>query len=91
MLAYVDAFERAGTLDTEKVRDAIAATDMETFYGHIDFDDTGKNIAKPTVMLQVIKGQYVVVAPTKWATEKARLSAPELGRPTVLGRSSCAS
>jgi branched-chain amino acid transport system substrate-binding protein len=70
VLAYVDAFQRAGTLDTEKVRDAIAATDMETFYGHIDFDDTGKNIAKPTVMLQVIKGQYVVVAPTKWATEK---------------------
>lgn len=70
VLAYVDAFQRAGSLDTEKVRDAIAATDMETFYGHIDFDDTGKNIAKPTVMLQVIKGQYQVVAPTKWATEK---------------------
>jgi branched-chain amino acid transport system substrate-binding protein len=70
VLAYADALQRAGSLDTEKVRDAIAATDMETFYGHIDFDDTGKNIAKPTVMLQVIKGQYVVVAPTKWATEK---------------------
>src|SRR5262249_1094047 len=70
VLAYVDAFERAGSLDPEKVRDAIAATDMDTFYGHIDFDDTGKNIAKPTVMLQVIKGQYQVVAPTKWATEK---------------------
>src|SRR5215468_1918714 len=70
VLAYVDAFERAGSLDPQKVRDAIAATDMDTFYGHIDFDDTGKNIAKPTVMLQVIKGQYVVVAPTKWATEK---------------------
>jgi len=70
VLVYVDALERAGSLDKEKVRDAIAATDMETFYGHIDFDDTGKNIAKPTVMLQVIKGQYVVVAPTKWATEK---------------------
>ena len=70
VLAYVDAFQRAGTLDTEKVRDAIAATDMETFYGHIDFDDTGKNIAKPTVMLQVIKGQYEVVAPTQWATQK---------------------
>src|SRR5215468_10536419 len=70
VLAYVDAFERAGTLDPQKVRDAIAATDIDTFYGHIRFDATGKNIAKPTVMLQVIKGQYQVVAPTKWATEK---------------------
>ena len=70
VLAYVDAFQRAGTLDPQTVRDAIAATDMETFYGHIDFDDTGKNIAKPTVLLQVIKGQYQVVAPTTWATQK---------------------
>jgi branched-chain amino acid transport system substrate-binding protein len=83
VLAYVDAFQRAGTLDTEKVRDAIAATDMETFYGHIDFDETGKNIAKPTVMLQVIKGQYQVVAPTKWATEK-----PIYPRPNWADRSS---
>ena len=70
VLAFADAFERAGSLDTEKVRDAIAATNMETFYGRIDFDDTGKNIAKPTVMLQVIKGRYQVVAPSKWATDK---------------------
>jgi branched-chain amino acid transport system substrate-binding protein len=83
VLAYVDAFQRAGTLDIEKVRDAIAATDMETFYGRIDFDDTGKNIAKPTVMLQVIKGQYVVVAPTKWAAEK-----PIYPRPNWADRSS---
>ncbi len=83
VLAYVDAFQRAGTLDVEKVRDAIAATDMETFYGHIDFDETGKNIAKPTVLLQVIKGQYQVVAPTKWATEK-----PIYPRPNWADRSS---
>jgi branched-chain amino acid transport system substrate-binding protein len=70
VLAFVDAFERAGSLDPEKVRDAIAATNMETFYGRIDFDDTGKNIGKPTVMLQVIKGKYQVVAPSKWATDK---------------------
>jgi len=83
VLAYVDSFERAGTLDLQKVRDAIAATDVETFYGHIDFDDTGKNIAKPTVLLQVIKGQYQVVAPTKWATEK-----PIYPRPNWSDRSS---
>src|SRR5207244_13132204 len=46
VLAYADAFERAGALDPQKVRDAIAATDIDTFYGHVRFDATGKNIAK---------------------------------------------
>ncbi|HZT20424.1 MAG TPA: amino acid ABC transporter substrate-binding protein [Dongiaceae bacterium] len=70
VLVYADALQRAGSLDPAKVRDAIAATDLDTFYGHIDFDETGKNIGKPTVLLQVIKGQYKVVAPSKWATDK---------------------
>ncbi|MEA2781015.1 MAG: branched-chain amino acid transport system substrate-binding protein [Rhodospirillaceae bacterium] len=71
VLVYADAFQRAGSLDPQKVRDAIAATDMETFYGRIHFDGTGKNIGKPTVLLQVIQGQYKVVAPSRWATDKA--------------------
>jgi branched-chain amino acid transport system substrate-binding protein len=70
VLVYADAFARAGSLEIDKVRDAIAATELDTFYGRIDFDDTGKNIAKPMVLLQVLKGKYEVVGPTKWATEK---------------------
>ena len=34
---FKDAFERAGSLDKEAVRDAIAATDLVTFYGQIKF------------------------------------------------------
>jgi branched-chain amino acid transport system substrate-binding protein len=67
VLVYVDALERAGTFDTEKVRDALAATKLETFYGWVDFDDTGKNIAKPMVLRQVQKGKYIPVAPSKFA------------------------
>ncbi len=70
ILVYVDALRRAGSFDTEKVRDAIAATSIETFYGNVKFDDTGKNIAKPMVLRQIQKGEYKVVAPTKWATSK---------------------
>ncbi len=70
VLVYVDALRRAGSFDTEKVRDTIAATRIETFYGNIKFDDTGKNIAKPMVLRQIQKGQLKVVAPTKWATSK---------------------
>ncbi len=70
VLTFVDAFERAGSLDPEKVRDALAATDLQTFYGNIKFDETGKNIAKPMVLYQVQNGAYKVVAPTKWASSK---------------------
>jgi len=69
-LVYVDAFERAGGFDTKKVRDAIAATDVMTFYGPVKFDKTGKNTAKPMVLYQVQNGEYKVVAPTKWAEAK---------------------
>ena len=70
VLVYVDALERANSFDTEKVRDSIAATDIKTFYGNVKFDKTGKNIAKPMVLRQIVKGKFKVVAPTKWATSK---------------------
>ena len=67
---WADAFTRAQSFDTEKLRDAIAATDMMTFYGQIKFGPAGNNIAKPMVLRQVQGGQYNVVAPTKWASHK---------------------
>ena len=67
VLVYVDALQRAGSFDTEKVRDALAATKLQTFYGWVDFDDTGKNIAKPMVLRQIQKGKFVPVAPSKFA------------------------
>jgi branched-chain amino acid transport system substrate-binding protein len=70
VLVYVDAFTRAGTLDVEKVRDAIATTDLATIYGQVKFDETGKNIAKPMVLYQIQNGEYKLVAPTKVASAK---------------------
>ncbi len=70
VLVWVDALQRANSFDTDKLRDALAATDMQTFYGNIKFDETGKNIAKPMVLRQIQGGQYKVVAPTKWASDK---------------------
>jgi branched-chain amino acid transport system substrate-binding protein len=52
------------------VRDAIASTDMMTMFGPIKFDATGKNVAKPMVLYQVLGGDYKVVAPAKWAATK---------------------
>ncbi len=67
---FKDAFERAGSLDKEKVRDAIAATDLATFYGQIKFSEAGNNIAKPMVLRQIQDGNYNVVAPSEFASHK---------------------
>jgi len=67
---FKDAFERAGSLDKEAVRDAIAETDMMTFYGGIKFSDAGNNIAKPMVLRQIQNGEYNVVAPPDFASHK---------------------
>jgi len=70
VLVFADAFARANSFDPDKVRDAIAKSDLMTFYGPIKFDSTGKNVAKPMVLYQVQGGDYKVVAPTKWAETK---------------------
>jgi branched-chain amino acid transport system substrate-binding protein len=67
---YKDAFERAGSLDKEKVRDAISQTDLKTFYGDIKFSAAGNNIAKPMVLRQIQNGKYNVVAPSAFASHK---------------------
>jgi len=77
VLVYIDALQRAGSFDTEKVRDAIAATNLQTFYGWVDFDDTGKNIAKPMVLRQIQKGEYIPVAPSKFAAGQVIFPRPK--------------
>jgi len=71
LLVFKDAFERANSFDTKKVRDALAKTNMQTLYGNVKFGSGGQNTAKPMVLFQVMcksgKCENVVVAPTKWA------------------------
>jgi branched-chain amino acid transport system substrate-binding protein len=66
---WADAFRRAQSFDPQKLRDALARTDMDTFYGHIKFSKAGNNIAKPMVLRQIQNGEFKVVAPTKYAAE----------------------
>ena len=68
VIVWKEALERANSLDTDKVRDAIAATDMMTFYGPIKFSEAGNNIAKPMVLRQIQDGTFNVVAPSKYAS-----------------------
>lgn len=73
---FADAFERAGSLDPEAVREALTQTDMKTFYGPVKFDETGKNIEKPMVLFQVQDGNYVVVYPQAFAEGEIRWPTP---------------
>lgn len=75
---FAAALEQAGTVDPEAVRDALAETEMQTFYGNIKFDETGKNIAKPMVLYQIQGEKYRVVAPTRWAETEVVHPRPQL-------------
>lgn len=67
---YQRALERAGSLDPERVRDALARTDMMSFYGPIKFNEKGQNIAKGMSVIQIQQGKPVVVYPVKGAQGK---------------------
>jgi len=49
---------------------------MMTFYGAIKFAPEGNNIAKPMVLRQIQDGEYKVVAPQKFASEKLQYPRP---------------
>ncbi len=57
-----NAIERAGTLDPQKVRDAIASTSLDTIYGHVEFAPNGQ-IKGTSVVLQILNGEVVQVYP----------------------------
>ena len=61
VMVWKDAFERANSFDTEKLREALAETDLMTFYGRIKFAETGQIISKPMILRQIRNGRYVVV------------------------------
>ncbi len=77
VLVLADAIERAGTLEQEKVREALTKTDMETFFGWVKFDASGKNVAKPMVLRQLHNGRYIVVAPSGIARQSVIFPRPK--------------
>ena len=60
---YQRALEKAGSLDPQKVRDAIAQTNIMTAYGPVRFNEMGQNIAKGMSVVQIQAGKPVIVYP----------------------------
>jgi branched-chain amino acid transport system substrate-binding protein len=70
-VAFVKAIEAAGSLDAQKVRDAIAKLNFTSFYGQIKFDERGLNVTKPMAVEQWQSGRRVTVYPSDVAEGKA--------------------
>lgn len=76
-LAFQYAIEKAGTLDPDKVRDALANLDVVTFYGLLKFDSRGINVFKPMAVNQIQKGNLVTVWPLGSANAAVAYPAPD--------------
>jgi len=63
-LALQLAIEQAGSLEMADVRQALYDLDVDTFYGPINFDETGKNAGKPMGAIQIQDGVINVIAPS---------------------------
>ena len=73
-----DAIERAGTLDREDVRDALAQTDSVYLRGPVKFDDKGMNTMRSYFadQYQLAAGDWVSLTPSEWATGTIKYPAP---------------
>lgn len=78
-LAFQYAIQRAGSLEPEKVRDALAKLDVTTFYGILKFDQRGMNVYKPMVVNQIQSGHLVTVWPAGLAEAKPKYPTPAWG------------
>ena len=67
VMAYVHALEEAGSLDRDAVREALATTDIMTFYGPVKFNEIGQNDAKELSVVQIQNGEPVVIYPADLA------------------------
>jgi len=75
-LAFEKAIDNAGSLDPSKVRDALAALDVMTFFGEIKFDSRGINIYKPMVVEQIQSGTHYTVFPANVANGQPQYPTP---------------
>jgi branched-chain amino acid transport system substrate-binding protein len=72
----MEAIRRAGSLDSEKVRDAILKMDLNTVFGAFRVDPDGFQIAHKMVIFQWQDGKKVIVWPEELAPGKPRFPTP---------------
>lgn len=77
LVIAADALRRAGSLDREKVRDALKATNLKTPVTNVTFEEfdgyKGQNPIRSAI-IQIQDGKHVTVSPADVAAGQARLS-----------------
>ena len=73
---FVEAVKRSGSLDGEKIRDAILKMDLHTVFGAFRVDRDGFQIAHKTLLFQWQEGKKAIVWPEELAPGKARFPTP---------------
>ena len=58
--ALVNAIQAAGSIDPQKVRDALAKVSFDSLYGRVAFNDKGQ-ISLPQIMVQIQDGKVVPI------------------------------
>lgn len=76
-MAFQYAIQKAGSLDPQKVRDALASLDVLTFYGILKFDSRGINVFKPMAVNQIQNGELKTVWPTGVQNAKPMYPTPD--------------
>lgn len=71
-----EAVQRAGSLDQEKLRAALAALETETPLGRYQVDKSGAQLAAQPLLLQIRGGRREIVWPEALATAKWQLPYP---------------
>jgi len=66
-----------GSLDPNKVRDALASLDLQTFFGEIKFSANGINQNHPLAVVQVQQGKHVTVWPKDVANGTVQYPMPD--------------
>jgi branched-chain amino acid transport system substrate-binding protein len=75
-LTYAEAVKRAGTLDSDKVREVLLKLEMKSLFGDYKVDETGFQVAHKMVLFQWQDKKKVTVWPDDLAAGAARFPTP---------------
>jgi branched-chain amino acid transport system substrate-binding protein len=73
---FLEAVKRAGSLESEKVREVVLKMDLHTVFGPFKVDPDGFQVAHKMLMFQWQDGKKVILWPEELAPGKARFPTP---------------
>src|SRR5829696_668899 len=76
----IDAVRRTGSLDSEKLREALLTLKTKTLFGDFAVDERGYQTAHRAVTIRWQNGKQVVVWPDEVATAKPQIPTPAWGQ-----------